>query len=389
MILFLAFSLSVIFSPSGQTLPSNRQSMERRTAAGGACPRAPSLRLWTENKPKHTNALRPHALLTKHSLESVFIYLYIHFKEKEKKVQAVPGLTNQHSFALLNMLMKFIKALATIPKKNYPCILKHAQHFSSYYWCVCCEEEQKKNMKKKLRRLPLWTPQSQREERKALSHPRKRRKKQPPKENYAWSDRGKLQKRDGHGGKSMEGAVKWMLAGRDLWEKKTGEEDKVHHGAWPAVFLGFFPVQSSSVNALITGIKANPSASREEKNNSSFHLLLSPPPSSPVSPALPLSRLYWYTNGSCSVPWEGAQSPPVDRRELPGGCRFVADTTGHGGTVNNDDLTAMHGASAVKFSPLMGGCLLVRLSLKNAECNGVATRGFGFAWLLAGSMGLN
>lgn len=71
-------------------------------------------------------------------------------------------------------------------------------------------------MKKKLRRLPLWTPQSQREERKALSHPRKRQKKQPPKENYAWSDRGKLQKRDGHGGRSTEGAVKWMLAGRDL-----------------------------------------------------------------------------------------------------------------------------------------------------------------------------
>lgn len=90
------------------------------------------------------------------------------------------------------------------------------------------------------------------------------------------------------------------------------------------------------------------------------------------------------------VPWEGAQRPLVDTREnSQEACRFVTDVAGHSGTVNNDDLTATRGAGAVKFSPLMGGCLPVRLSLQKTECNGAATRGFGFAWLLARSMGLN
>lgn len=104
-------------------------------------------------------------------------------------------------------------------------------------------------------------------------------------------------------------------------------------------------MQSSSVNALITGIKANLSASREKKNNSSFHLPLSPPSSTPVSPALSLWRLYWYADGGRSVPWEGAQCPLVDTREnSQEACRLVTDVAGHGGTVNNDDLTATRGA---------------------------------------------
>lgn len=54
-----------------------------------------------------------------------------------------------------------------------------------------------------------------------------------------------------------------------------------------------------------------------------------------------------------------------------------------GGKWNESTLLYLDSA-AVKFSPLMGGCLLVRLK---TECSVAAAGGFGFAGLSARSMG--
>ncbi len=49
-----------------------------------------------------------------------------------------------------------------------------------------------------------------------------------------------------------------------------------------------------------------------------------------------------------------------------------------------------HVVRAVKFSPLMGGCLPIgEIKTKKTQCNRAVTGGFGFAGLSAGSMGLH
>lgn len=55
-----------------------------------------------------------------------------------------------------------------------------------------------------------------------------------------------------------------------------------------------------------------------------------------------------------------------------------------------NEFTVLHGVRAVKFSPLMGGCLPIgEIKTKKTQCNRAATGGFGFAWLSARSMGLH
>ena len=55
-----------------------------------------------------------------------------------------------------------------------------------------------------------------------------------------------------------------------------------------------------------------------------------------------------------------------------------------------DEFTVLHGVGAANFSLLMGGCLPIgEIKTKKTQCNRAATGGFGFAWLLARSMGLH
>lgn len=54
------------------------------------------------------------------------------------------------------------------------------------------------------------------------------------------------------------------------------------------------------------------------------------------------------------------------------------------------EFTVLHGITAVKFSPLTGGCLPTgEIKTKKTQCNRAATGGFGFVWLSARSMGLH
>lgn len=55
-----------------------------------------------------------------------------------------------------------------------------------------------------------------------------------------------------------------------------------------------------------------------------------------------------------------------------------------------NEFTVLYGIRAMKFRPLMGGCLPIgEIKTKKTECNRAATGGFGFAWLSARSMGLH
>lgn len=85
---------------------------------------------------------------------------------------------------------------------------------------------EKKNPEEKLRRLPLWTKSKRRKE--ALSHIRKRKRNRTPlpplKENYAWSDGGKLQRKRRTRRKEQEGRAAGWVDG--CWWVRTDVERK-------------------------------------------------------------------------------------------------------------------------------------------------------------------